>query len=100
MIVVKIDMHPGGDESRASSIALLEISNLSPGMSGRANYGLVLTQDGDEVKRIGFLTDQPRRDGYALQLVANALKALGIGPTREGHEPIDWTQLPMEGDEE
>jgi hypothetical protein len=33
-------------------------------------------------------------------VVANALKALGIGPTREGHEPIDWTQLPMEGDEE
>lgn len=44
MIRVTFELLPGGDESRARKIGLMEICNLRTRLDGTADYGVVLTK--------------------------------------------------------
>jgi len=85
MIVVKVEVHPNGSAAHARELHRLEIRNVG----GTVQEGQYLATLGD---RTATVQDHPRLESDAVQLLANALHALGISPIR-APEPFDLSRI-------
>jgi hypothetical protein len=80
MLVVKVELWPGGDERRAEVIGRMTISNVGthPDHPKRGNYVARLMRKGTErtVQRAAEVLDYPRLHYPVWKLVKRALEAL------------------------
>ena len=81
MLVVKIELWPGGDKSRCREIGRMHIINQGGTASAqRGNYAIRLMRKGteDTVQKTAEVLDYPRLSYPVWVLVKRALEALGV----------------------
>ena len=74
MIIVKIELHPGGDHSKAREIGRLKIANIG-GTSARGNYAASLFDAAKKLYRLVEVTNFPRNRLLAFDLLYRVLLA-------------------------
>ena len=81
MLVVKIELWPGGDEKRCREIGRMRIINQGGTASAeRGDYSIHLMRKGttDTMQRTGEVLDYPRLSYPVWKLVRRALEALEV----------------------
>ena len=81
MIVVKVELWPGGHESHAKEIGRLLIHNMTYARDAKiGNYGVRLLRKGSlkTVRRAAEVLGHPRLSADVWNLVRKALEALGV----------------------
>ena len=74
MIVVRVELWPGGWERKARELMRLHIINDGTGNSKRGNYRVMLFRKGNRsVLRSGRVEDFPRRSYHVGRLIYRAL---------------------------
>ena len=97
MLKINIDLHPGGDSSRARTLATLKIANDLTGTPDLGNYTLKLTV-GEEEKTSG-VQGFPRKKRDAVDLLLWALLALRGKDNRDAIEALESGSLPRTKEE-
>lgn len=77
MIVVRMELWPGGDESRKRPLGVAFIVNDGTGTVDRGSYAVMLSRmkDATEPWRLGRVRDWPRRTGSPWDLLVKACAA-------------------------
>lgn len=88
MVVVRIELWPGGDESKARSLGTATITNNASGNDVNGNYDVALSHSGIYIDRPGVWRTGKVighcRDLSPYHLVAKALaNAAGMGPKQQ-----------------
>lgn len=81
MIVVKIELWPGGNEKRCREIGRMHVTNRGTSNTPtRGNYVIHLMRKGSKtfVQRIGDVQDYPRLAYPVWKLIRRALEALDV----------------------
>lgn len=81
MLVIKIELWPGGDKSRCQELGRMTITNQgSTATATRGNYTIRLMRKGTEttVQKTAEVLDYPRLSYPVWVLVKRALEALGV----------------------
>lgn len=81
MIVVKVELWPGGHESHAKEIGRMKIHNTCYSRDAkRGDYGIRLLRKGSlkTVRRIARVLDHPRLSADVWNLIRKALEALDV----------------------
>jgi len=78
MIVVRVELWPGGDGSKAKSLGLATITNDGKGIGKKQNYKVDLYSRGDKPRllRSGFLSEWNSSAVSAWKTVWEALKTV------------------------
>jgi hypothetical protein len=79
MLVIRIELWPGGDEARKRTLATGTITNLGTGSMARGNYFADLRNAAGRPWRHCAVTDFPRKRLLAWDLLYRTLKTL-VGP--------------------
>ena len=75
MILVKIELHPRGDASKAKELGRIKIGNTGTGTSTKGNYTAALFDKAKRRFRVVDITGFPRKRLLAFDLVYRILKA-------------------------
>lgn len=81
MVVCKIELHPGGDKSKAEPLGVIMIANDGTGTLEEGNYDVYLSHAGIYWRKEGYWKSGKcsyKRSLSPYHLVLNALKACGI----------------------
>lgn len=80
MIVIKVELWPGGAKARAREIRRMFIANDGTGHQKRGNYSIAIFRRGSKVKvqRRGRVENYPREAYSVWRLVRLAIEAAGV----------------------
>jgi hypothetical protein len=100
MIVCNLEMWPGGDESRAYSLGVIEIANVGGTMT-RGDYAVKLSKSPRLAKRAGnwkkgAVQNFPRQRLGAYDLLLRALATVIGDRNPEAHEAVNWRLAEIE----
>ena len=75
MILVKIELHPKGDSSKARELGRIKIGNTATGTTSSGDYTAALFDAGKRRYRVVEVKDFPRKRLLAFDLLFRVLRA-------------------------